>query len=373
MRNQLRPQLQASLDIITDSFRQQFEAFEDRQAQRAIHANRDGKYSLARLMRGLHENDAKRVAPYEAERSDRIAESLGRAPRNGFAFVSMGQRDLTSASAGAGGYLVETQVAPGGVFATHLRAASVIERLGIRRLQLRGNGSFPKVSGTIATGWLNTEGSALTESQFQFAVAAASPKSVGSYCEVSNQFLRQTSEAAQAFVLMELARATAAEVDAKLLNGNGASGEPTGLLNTSGIGSIAGTSLAYGGVLDVITAVENGNGITEPDAGAFVIAPDAARILRGRERATGSGMILEANQLAGYPAHATKSTPNGSLVFGDWSQVVLLEWGVLELGVDPYGANSTLFKAGLVGVRTIWTCDLIVLHAEAFCKATAIT
>lgn len=373
MKNSLRPELEASLNIITDSFRKQFENFEDRQEQRAVQANRDGKYSLTRLLQGLVDNDVKRFAPYEAERSDRIAEELGRVPRNGYAFVPLGRRDLTAAVLTAGGALVETEVAPGDVFSGYLHTSSVLSRQGISQLNLRGNGSFPRVSGKISTGWLSTEGSSLTESQFAFAVAAGTPKSVGAYCEVSNQFLRQTSQAAQAFVLRELARATAAEIDAKCLNGSGASGEPTGLLNTAGLGSVTGTTLAYAGVLDAVKNVENVSGIVQADKAGFVLAPDAARILRGRERAAGSGMIMNANDLAGYPAHTTKSTPDASLIFGDWSQMALLNWGVLEIGADPYGSNSALFKAGLLGLRAIWTCDVVILHVESFQKITSIT
>ncbi|OAI46525.1 hypothetical protein AYO43_06130 [Nitrospira sp. SCGC AG-212-E16] len=66
-----------------------------------------------------------------------------------------------------------------------------------------------------------------------------------------------------------------------------------------------------------------------------MIVPDAAKLLRAREKATGSGTIMAANNLAGYSVVVTKSTPDGSLVFGDWSQVLLMEWGIVEVGIDP--------------------------------------
>lgn len=351
-------------------------AIQERRNARELAARCNGRYALTRMLNGLLEDNPRKLAPYEFQCSERIAEELGRAPRPGHLFVPVsrvGRRDLTAGVAGSGGFLVQTDVAPGDLFVEYLHASSVLARQRVSQITLRGNASVPRVSGKVSAGWLSTELSILTESQFAFAVTAASPKSVGAYCEVSNQFLRQTSEAAQAFVLREMARATAAEFDAKCFTGTGAAGEPTGLLNVSGLGSVSGTSLAYTGVLDAIKNVETVSGLVEPDRAGFVIAPDAARLLRARERAAGSGLILTANDLAGYLAQVTKSVPDGALVFGDWSQLMVVNWGILEVGTDPYGANSTLFKTGLVGIRSIWTCDLIVLHAESFQKITGIT
>jgi hypothetical protein len=57
------------------------------------------------------------------------------------------------------------------------------------------------------------------------------------------------------------------------------------------------------------------------------------------------------------------------MAFGDWSQVVIGEWGVLELDVNPYAD----FKAGIVGLRAFYSCDVAVRYAGAFSKAATIT
>lgn len=342
----------------------------------ATPAPADTRYSLTKLLHALSEDRVNHGAPYEAECSLRIAAEVGREPRPGFAFVpvtSQGQRDLTASIAGQGGFLVGTETAPGDVFANFLFASSVYIRQGIQQLNLHGNASIPKVTGVATAGWLTTEGTSLSESQLAFVVAAASPKSVGSYCEVSRQLLLQSSPAAQALVMQHMARATASELDGKLISGSGASGQPTGLLNAAGIGSVSGTALAYTGILDAVKNIEDVSGVVDPNKVGAVLAPDAARLLRARELAAGSGMLMGMNTLAGLPAQVSKSIPNGSLILGDWSQIVLLNWGVLEVGVDPYGVSSALFQKGLTGIRAIWTCDICVLHAESFQKITSIT
>jgi hypothetical protein len=58
-----------------------------------------------------------------------------------------------------------------------------------------------------------------------------------------------------------------------------------------------------------------------------------------------------------------------NILFGDFSKVVLAEWGVLEVEVNPY-AN---FAAGIVGVRAMYSIDVGVRYAAAFSLATSVT
>lgn len=341
---------------------------------RGSDGERDSKYSLTRLLDGLAAHEVHRLAPYEHRCSERIAETIGRAPHPGMAFVPVdAQRDLTVGVASAGGFMVQTDVGPGNLFLHYLHAASVLIRQGISRLAMRGNASVPSVSGTATTQWLSTEGTSLPESQILFALAAAAPKSCGVYVEASRLLLTQTSAFAQDFLMRILGRAVAAEIDAKFLAGTGGAGQPTGIINTAGIGSVTGTSLAYSGILDTVKTVEDASAMVDPTRSGFVLSPDAARLLRLREKVAGSGTIMTANDLGGFPAQVTKSIPDASLLFADWSQLLMLEWGQLELGADPYGANSALFTKGLIGLRAIWTVDALVLQPKSFVKVTGIT
>lgn len=377
MNRPLSPELEDTARLLDFETRTKLHAHQDRIDHRNVAKNLDGDYSITRLARGLRENDVARIAPQEKHISDQIAEACGRPPHNGYAYVPYTppgeRRDLTVGIGGAGGYLIRTDVAPGDLFIGYVHANSVLEQQGIAHLPMSGNAAFPKVSGTISTYWNPTEASSFTESQFTFAVEAGSPKTLGSYCEISDLWIKSTSPVAQAFVLREDARATTAEFDKKLINGVGAAGEPMGVLNVNGIGSVSGTSVAYSGILDVIKTVENASGIVRLGRAGFVVAPDVAKLLRSRERAAGSGMIMNGCTLADFPCQVSKAMPDGTLIFGDWSQLVLCEWGLLEIGVDPYGSDGGLFKKGLIGLRSIWTIDPVLLHVESFCKVVSIT
>lgn len=340
-------------------------------------ARKAGPYSIERLLDGLAANSVQRLAPREWEASEIIAARLHREPRPGYAFVpisrdALAQRDLTANVAGAGGYLVAS-TNPGDLFVAALRNASVTNRFGVRRIPMMDNAYVPRATGSFTTGWLATESSQIGESTPAFAAAVGTPKHVGGYGEVSGKLLKASSPAAQAFIITELARAVAEAYDVAVISGTEFSGQPTGILNVPGIGSEAGASIAWTGILNMLATVETAKGLVAPEAAGWAVDPASAKILRGRERSAGSGYIMDGNVIGGYRALSTGSVPAGTALFGDWSQVVLLEWGVLELGADPFGVNSALFTKNLVGLRAIWSCDVMVMNSESFCKASSIT
>jgi hypothetical protein len=80
------------------------------------------------------------------------------------------------------------------------------------------------------------------------------------------------------------------------------------------------------------------------------------------------GGVLDGT-VAGFRAMATNQVTAASMVFGDFSQVVIGEWGMLEIALNPY-AN---FAAAISGIRAIQTVDVGVRYAGAFSRATSIT
>ena len=73
--------------------------------------------------------------------------------------------------------------------------------------------------------------------------------------------------------------------------------------------------------------------------------------------------------MAGFPALTTESMPAGYVLFGDFSSVIIGEWGALELQVNPYAG----FQAGIVGVRGMWTVDIGFRTKKSFSLATGVT
>jgi len=281
------------------------------------------------------------------------------------------KRDLTVATAGAGGYLVETQNVG---FIEMLRNRSAVFRMGATRLSgLVGSVSIPRqtVAGTAV--WLANEASTITENQQTFVQVALTPKSVGAYTEISRQLLLQSSPGAEGIVTSDLAQVVAIAVDLAALEGSGAGGQPTGISITAGIGAVTGTTLSAAGILEFQSDVAAGN--VMPMSFGYVTTPAVAALLMVRPElpTTGTTRLWTGNlwdgQLFGFPSMATNQVTAATMIAGDWSKLVVAEWGTLSVEVNPY-AN---FQAGIVGVRAIYSVDIGVRVPVAFSRATTIT
>ena len=285
--------------------------------------------------------------------------------------AGMGRRDLTVATAGAGGFLVSTDNIG---FIEMLRNRSVAFRMGARRLSgLQGSVTVPRQSAAATAVWLANEASTVTESQQTFVQMALAPKNVGAYTEISRQLLLQSSPGAEGIVTDDLAQVVSVAVDLGVLEGSGAGGQPTGISGTAGIGSVTGTSLAAGGVLEFQTDVASSN--VTPMRPGYATTPAVAGLLMVRPElpTTGTTRLWTGNlwdgAMFGIPAMSSNQLTAASMIFGDWQEVVVGEWGVLEVEVNPY-AN---FQAGIIGVRAIYSMDVGVRRPFAFSRATSIT
>lgn len=280
------------------------------------------------------------------------------------------RRDLTAGTAGAGGYLVGTENMS---FIEILRNRSIAYRMGARRLAgLVGNVSIPRQTAAATAVWLANESAQISESQQTLTQLQFTPKTVGAYTEISRQLMLQSSPDAESMVTADLGSVCALAVDVGGIRGSGASGEPLGVVNTPGIGSVVGTSLDYAKVLEFQTDVATAN--VQPSAGGYVTTPGvAAKCMARTKWANTASPLWEGNlwdgSMAGFGAMSTNQMAADSMLFGDWSQLVIAEWGVLQIEVNPY-AN---FQAGIIGVRAMVSVDVGLRHAAAFSLATSIT
>lgn len=354
------------------------------------------QYSVLRAIGAVVDNNWK-SAGLELEAHQEIQKRVGRTPKSNNSFFvpfdvqargmdlsdeaierevarrvarATGRRDLTVASGSGGGFLVATQNMG---FVELLRNATVLYALGARRLGgLTDSITIPRQTSGGTAYWLSTEATAVTESQLVLGQIAMTPKTVGAYTEISRQLTLQANPDAETLVMADLAAQVAVDIDAKGINGSGASGQPTGLLNTSGTGSVTGTSIAYAGVIEFQTDVFGANALS--GSSGYLTTGVVAGLLKQRVKwgSTASPLWdgrLEDGNVDGYRGMASNQVPAGFLIFGDFSQIVIAEWGVLEVDVNPF-AN---FPAGILGVRAISSVDIAVRYPSAFSIASSVT
>lgn len=341
-------------------------------------------YSLLRAIKLRRESIMKTAGPsnfgearftgLEADIHYQLVKRFGEPVHQGTILVpaDMIYRDLQVVNAASGGYLAGTKNIS---FVDRLRNTSVAYRLGAQSMPgQRENLTLPKSTGGASGSWLSTETTQATESTPTFTQIASSPKTCGAYVEISQRLLHQGGPAGEAIVTGMIADDLAVTMDGAVINGSGASGQPTGILLTAGIGAVAGTSLGYTGLVGAQKAVADGNAIMNPGTLGYATTPTVAELLKGRQRFTGTDSplwrgALHDGEVEGVRALASKQLPSDTLLYGDWSSVIIPEWGVLAVEVNPFAD----FKASVVGVRALWAVDVIVTNPTSFVLITGIS
>ncbi|MCE7902879.1 MAG: phage major capsid protein [Gammaproteobacteria bacterium PRO9] len=279
-------------------------------------------------------------------------------------------RDLTAGIANAGGFLVDNRVQP---YAPTLLPKSVVLRAGARLVPVSGgNLSTPVGAGSASTTWLQAENTTIPESTPVLSTVAATPKTLAVFVEVSRQLLLQSN--AGDIVRREITNAAAAELDRAVIAGSGAAGEPLGIIGTPGIGSVTGTTLSHAGLMELQQGILDANAGENPSSCAYVTTPTVAKLLNSRQRFTGSDTPLWQGALGeglvgGARAFSTRNAPAASVLYGDFSEVTILQWDTAELMADPY----TQMQQAIIGIRLMLSVDVVVRHAAAFSLATGVT
>jgi HK97 family phage major capsid protein/HK97 family phage prohead protease len=306
-----------------------------------------------------------------------------------------------TSGASTGGNLVATDLLADD-FIEYLRNNSVLLSLGVRTMPgLVGNVAIPRRSGVASTYYLSTQTTAITQAESTFDQVTMSPKNLAALSKYSRQTLLQGTPGIEELVRRDLTDGINLGIDLGILNGSGSSGQPTGIMQTSGIGSVAmgtnGGAITLEKVVDLETEVMIDNGAVNRDSVAYVTnakVMGALKKLRAGGSTSGDGSFLynadlqaigrgaTPGTLNGYgiavtnqvPSTLTKGTSSGvcsALLMGDFSQAMVGFWGNgLEITV---GEDSDDFSKALTSVRGIVSYDVAVRHAESFAAILDIT
>lgn len=343
------------------------------------------KYSLLRAIRLRRESIMKTAGPsnifgearftgVEAEAHYELVKRFGEPVHPGTVLIPADAvyRDLQVVNASSGGYLAGTKNVS---FVDRLRNTSVAFRLGAQSMPgQRENITIPRGSGGSTGTWLQTETTQAAESTPTFTQLSSSPKTCAAYVEISQRLLQQGGPAGEAIITGVIADDLAVTVDGAVIAGSGAAGQPTGILTTSGIGTASGSSLGYAGLVGAQKAVADANSILNPATLGYVTTPTVAEVLKGRQRfaSTDSPVwrgALHDGEVEGVRALASKQLPSATMLYGDWSSVIVPEWGVLAIEVNPFAD----FKSAVVGVRCLWSIDVIVQNPTSFVAITGVS
>lgn len=336
---------------------------------RAVRAEMTGDWGGAGLEREMHQ-ELRRVGGRGAEGV--MVPDWAVVPRKA------GRRDLIDSTAGAE-LLGTTHM--GSMFVDALRPATIVGRLGGRILT--GNThdiAIPKLSAGTASEWI-VEDAAATESVPSLGTLSAQYHHLSVRASYSRRMIVQSEPAIEEILRSDMLRELAIAVDRAALIGSGTAGQPRGIINTVGVGSVAmgtdGGAPTWSKVLEFVSAVET------QDAGGssmgWAINPSTKSALMSTTRDTGSGSFCldgDARRMAGFPVETSTILPNdgtkgtgtalSTIVFGNWNDLYLVQFGGLEIIVDKYSQSE---KGNVrIAMHSHW--DVMLRHPEAFAVAS---
>ncbi|MHB1112266.1 MAG: phage major capsid protein [Acidovorax defluvii] len=311
------------------------------------------------------------LAEFQAE-----AKRNGITARNGGILVptSIFEKRATMTTTGAAAVVPDDYRAD--QFIGLLRNSLIVRSLGARVLTgLKGDTVIPKATGAATAYWV-AEGDSLTESNTTYSSIKLEPKTVGALTAFSRQLALQSNPSIEALLRDDISAVVGLAVDKALLHGTAAAKQPVGILNVVGIqtGSLATLSWA------AIVALLEKLGLENINPNAVVTHAKAATKLQTtlKDSVAGGEYLMQGGRVAGLNAYVTNQleaktgTPDkGRVLVGDFSQMVIGEWGATEVLANPYAAGY--YEKGDVQLRIMHTMDAVVRHPKAFVVADDMT
>lgn len=289
--------------------------------------------------------------------------------------------DLSVGTTTAGGHTVQTSL---GELIPILQPKLVTRALGATFLtDLTSNFTLPRNNGDSAAAW-EGENTDADQTDVTFDQVAMTPKRLACFTVIGKQLMFQSSIDVENLVRGRMNFAVSKALDTAAINGSGTSNQPTGVLNTSGIGSVAigtnGGNPTWAHIVSLETAVATG----DADMGrlGYLSTPGIRGKLKTTEKASSTGIYIWTDERAGdsrigqlngldaytstlVPSTLTKGTSSGvchAVIFGNWAELIIGQWAGVDMTLD----NITLAgKAQIKLIINSWW-DIAVKHAASF-------
>jgi HK97 family phage major capsid protein len=325
------------------------------------------RYSLSNVI--MAQANHRQPAGLEAECHQELTRMGGHGKFEGIGIpydVLFYKRDLTVTTFGAGGAFVQTDVSEQVI--PILRNASVALRMGVKVVSgLSSNLAFPRQISTV-TPYSLPETASLTKTNLMIDQIVNSPHRVAAATEISRQLLLQSSPDVEAVVREDLSQTLGVKWDKLILEGSGAGSEPTGILNTQGIGSVHfGATPTFAKMVAFETSLTSANAADVPGARlGYITSPVVKGALKTTPKVANSTFpiyIWEKDRVNDYPAAATNQISNAAVAFGNWADAALLIWGKgVDLLYNPYSRDVD----SVVRLTANSFIDISVRHAASF-------
>lgn len=342
-------------------------------------------FSMVKFVRELSEGRG--LTGLEAEVAEMGAEEYrrmgltaqGAVIPSAFLRAAAGQNAGTAAD---GGNLKETMA---NRYVEELKEKLVVAQLGATVLTDLV-GTLPVItSEQISAGW-GAEGAQASVTKAAYARATMTPHRNFVQTAVTKDLLRQTSLDVEADLLSKMSDAHANLLEAAAIAGTGSSNQPTGILGHSDVPVIAmgtnGGNITWAKVVELEAKINSANAnrgklayltnakvfgnmktiLKAANSGRFIVDDMNPGVVNGY-KAEWSNLV---------PADLTKGTASGvcsAMIFGNFEDLYIGQWGGIDIVVDPYTRAS---YGDVVITLNAWN-DVLVAQPKSFAAIKDIT
>lgn len=210
-----------------------------------------------------------------------------------------------------------------------LYGKSILSEVGATFLTgLVGNISIPRYDGSTV-GWKGEMIDA-ENGLGNFDTIELSPKRLTAYLDISKQFLVQDSVGAEEMLRADIVNALVAKLEQTIFgDGEGDNTKPQGIFYDA-----EEVEPSYAAVCEAEADVTDFSGDKR-----FVMSPAMKSQFK---QTTISGdlsdlrLLMQGNEVDGYPASVSSNVLSNGWAFGDFHELVVAQWGSIDLVVDPY-------------------------------------
>lgn len=217
-----------------------------------------------------------------------------------------------------------------------LRAKNVLIAAGAKYLGgLVGDVQIPVMNGGNVA-WAGETAEA-SDANISFDHITLSPKRLTAYVDVSKQFLIQDSLDAENMIKNDILNAINTKLESTILGtASGTTTMPAGIFYPT----TAATSVsAFSGLTALESDVEDANVLGEC---VYVMSNKAKAKFRNMSKSTKSTeLVMENGEIDGTKCYNTSNVSGNYFAYGDFSNLVIGQWGAIDLTVDPYTKATT--------------------------------
>jgi hypothetical protein len=347
------------------------------------------RYSITNVINGIRNGNLDKVAGYEMEVSEELKSRMGKdgstiaiphdvllrgwIPRNEQALAvmarnyGMSQRDLQAVTLNGAGQsntsanIVETELMDE-MFVYSLRETSALLDSGVTLIPgLVGNIEIPVELLNPDFYWIG-EDAEPTEGDYGLGKVGLNFKTLAARIPFTRQADKQTMPGLENLLLRNVRIGAGLGLASGFYSGTGAAGQPTGILNTAGVGSVDHDNTSTrDNLIDLEIALGNAN--VTGEAATFMNTTRAGAYAKTKVDA-GSGQFVGRYRRGARRLLETEIgdvnidnlVPDNTDIHGIPSSLIAGMWGTLEVGID----TSTKVATGGKVVRVFLDADCCV-------------